>query len=148
MFAKLPSLTYLPEASRQAEDHAHPADLKQPAGSGQDTSLFVYLVAAALGVFAGWVNQIVADQLLTALCVLAFSMFMGVWKKQRPWRWLLSVWLGVPLTMAYYHFVVHRPHDRGQIYGAFLQVLAASAGANGGHFMREMIDHVFLKRDD
>jgi hypothetical protein len=94
------------------------------------------------------VNQIVADQLLTALCVLAFSMFMGVWKKQRPWRWLLSVWLGVPLTMAYYHFVVHRPHDRGQIYGAFLQVLAASAGANGGHFMREMIDHVFLKRDD
>ena len=141
-------MTYLPEASRQAEDHAHPTEPKQPAAGGQDTSLFVYLVAVVLGVFAGWVNQIVADQLLTALCVLAFSMFMGVWKKRRPWRWLLLIWLGVPLTLGYYHFVVHRPHNRAQVYGAFLQVLAASAGANGGHFMREMIDHVFLKRDD
>ena len=108
----------------------------------------MYLVAAGLGIFAGWVNQEVADALLTALCVLAFSMFMGVWKKQRPWRWLLLVWIGVPLTMAYYHFFGHRLHNRGQVYGAFLQVLAASAGANGGHFMREMIDHVFLKHDD
>ena len=121
---------------------------EQPAASGRAASFLVYLVAVTLGVFAGWVNQIIADPLLTALCVLAFSMFMGVWKKRRPWRWLLLIWLGVPLTLGYYHFVVHRPHNRAQVYGAFLQVLAASAGANGGHFMREMIDHVFLKRDD
>jgi hypothetical protein len=40
------------------------------------------------------------------------------------------------------------PHDRGQVYGAFLQVLAASAGGFGGHFMRNMIDHVFLKKEE
>jgi len=34
------------------------------------------------------------------------------------------------------------------VYAAFLQILAASAGANGGHFLREMIDHVFLKQED
>ena len=88
------------------------------------------------------------DALLTAVCVVAFSMFMGVWKKQRPWRWMLLVWIGVPLVLAYYHFILHLPHNRGQVAGAFLQVLAGSAGAHGGHFMRDMIDNVFLKRDD
>lgn len=111
-------------------------------------SFVVYLIAVALGLFSGWVNQTVDDALLTALCVVAFSMLMGVWKKHRPWRWMLLVWIGVPLVLAYYQFVVRWPHDRGQIYGAFLQILAASAGAHGGHFMREMIDHVFLKQDE
>jgi len=108
----------------------------------------VYVIALAFGLFSGWINQKVSDPLLTALCVLGFSMFLGVWKKQQPWRWLLLVWMGVPLVLAYYHWVVGWPHTRGQVYGAFLQVLAASAGANGGHFMREMIDHVFLEQGD
>jgi hypothetical protein len=52
------------------------------------------------------------------------------------------------VVLAYYQFVVGWPHNRGQVYAAFLQILAASAGAHGGHFMREMIDNVFLKRED
>ncbi len=112
------------------------------------TGTIAYVIAFALGLFAGWVNQVVSDPLLTALCVVVFTMFMGVWKKQQPWRWMLIVWAGVPLMLAYYHFVAHLPHNRGQVYAAFLQILAASAGAHGGHFMRQMIDHVFLKQDD
>lgn len=112
------------------------------------TSPFVYLIAIAFGFFSGWVNQKVADPLLTSLCVVSFSMIMGAWKKERPWRWLLLVWIPVPLVLAWYQFVVGWPHTRGQIYGALLQVLAASAGAHGGHFMREMIDNVFLKQDE
>jgi hypothetical protein len=108
----------------------------------------MYILAIGLGLFSGWVNQTVDDALLTALCVCGFSMLLGVWKKERPWRWVLLVWIGVPLVLGYYHFIVRWPHDRGQVYGAFLQILAASAGGFGGHFMREMIDHVFLKQDD
>jgi hypothetical protein len=107
----------------------------------------IYVLAILFGVFSGWVNQTVDDALLTALCVLAFTMLLSVWKKQRPWRWVLLVWVGVPVVLAYYHFVVRWPHDRGQVYGAFLQILAASAGGFGGHFMRQMIDDVFLKQD-
>jgi len=107
-----------------------------------------YLLALAFGLFSGWVNQTVDDALLTALCVLAFSMLMGVWKKERPWRWVLLVWVGVPIVLAWYQFVVRWPHDRGQVYGAFLQILAASAGGFGGHFMRQMIDNVFLKKEE
>ena len=108
----------------------------------------MYAIAILLGVFSGWVNQKVDDTLLTALCVLSFTMFMGVWKKQRPWRWMLLVWMGVPAVLAWYQYVVRWPHDRGEIYGAFLQLLAASAGAHGGHFMRQVVDRVFLKQED
>ncbi|HEX8811792.1 MAG TPA: hypothetical protein VF742_07345 [Terracidiphilus sp.] len=111
------------------------------------TSMIVYVIAIVLGLFSGWVNQRVDDVLLTALCVLAFTMLVGVWKKQRPWGWVLLVWVGVPIVLAYYQFVVRWPHDRGQVYAAFLQLLPASAGGFGGHFMRQMIDHVFLKQD-
>jgi ABC-type multidrug transport system permease subunit len=111
------------------------------------TSIAVYLLAVGFGIFSGWVNQTVDDALLTALCVLASSMILGVWQKHRPWRWVLLAWVGVPIVLAYYQFVVRWPHDRGQVYGAFLQILAASAGGFGGHFMRQMIDNVFLKRE-
>ena len=112
------------------------------------TSPLIYLLALRFGLFSGWVNQNVNDALLTSLCVLAFTMVLGVWKKERPWRWLLLVWIGIPLVLAYYQFVIRWPHSRGQVYAAFFQILAASAGANGGHYMREMIDNVFLKPDD
>ena len=112
------------------------------------TNPVFYIFAVVCGLFSGWVNQVVDDALLTALCMLAFTMLLGVWKPQRPWRWVLLVWIGVPLVMAYYQFIAKWPHDRGQVYGAFLQVLAASAGGFGGHFMRQMIDHVFLKKTE
>lgn len=118
-----------------------------PAKASPRTNILIYFLAVLLGLFSGWVNQTVDDALLTALCVLAFAMLMGTWKKERPWRWVLLVWVGVPIVLAYYHFVVRWPHDRGQVYGAFLQLLAASAGGFGGHFMRQMIDNVFLKQD-
>ena len=88
------------------------------------------------------------DPLLTALCVLGFTMVLGTWKPARPWRWGLLVWIGVPLVLAYYHFVVRWPHDRAQVYGALLQVLAANAGAFGGHFMRHMAESVFRRSDN
>ena len=110
------------------------------------TNPLFYVFALVCGLFSGWVNQVVNDALLTALCMVGFAMLFGVWKPQQPWRWVVLVWLGVPLALAYYQFVVKWPHDRGQVYGAVLQVLAASAGAFGGHFMRQMIDNVFQGR--
>jgi ABC-type multidrug transport system permease subunit len=111
------------------------------------TSPLFYGFAIACGLFSGWVNEVVNDPLLTALCVLGLAMLCGTWKWQRPWRWVLLVWIGVPIMLAYYAFIVKYPHDRAQVYGAFLQILAASAGGFGGHFMRQMIDNVFRKKD-
>lgn len=112
------------------------------------TSPAIYILAILFGLFSGWVNEKVNDALLTSLCVLAFTMLLGVWKKDRPWRWLVLVWIGIPIALACYQWVEHWTHDRSQVYAAFLQILAASAGAHGGHYMRDMIDHVFLKQDE
>jgi len=136
------------------QNHSHTtekpesADRYEAHSEKRGTSIIFCVIAVVLGLFSGWVNQTVDDALLTALCVLAFTMLLGVWKKQRPWRWVLLVWVGVPIVLAYYQFVVRWPHDRGQVYGAFLQLLAASAGGFGGHFMRQMIDNVFMKQGD
>ena len=119
-----------------------------PKAEPAPTSPAIYVIAILFGLFCGWVNEKAADALLTALCVVVFSMILGGWKKDRPWRWMLLVWIGVPLVLAYYQWVVHWSHARWQVYGAFLQLLVASAGAHGGHYMRDMIDHVFLKKDD
>jgi hypothetical protein len=128
-------------------DDSFPAANPKSAKTVPRTSLLVYLIAIGLGLFSGWVNQVVDDALLTSLCILAFTMFLGVWKPDRPWRWGVLVWMGVPIVLGYYQFVVRWPHDRSQVYAAFLQILAGSAGAFGGHFMREMIDNVFLKKE-
>lgn len=126
---------------------AHPP-IESPTTAPSHRDFVVYPIAIGFGLLSGWVNQKVDDALLTTLCVLGFSMLLGVWKKQKPWRWLLMVWIGVPVVLAYYQFVVGWPHNRGQVYAAFLQILAASAGAHGGHFMRQMIDNVFLKQEE
>lgn len=110
------------------------------------TNPIFYLIAFGCGLFSGWVNQMVDDALLTALSMVAFAMLFGAWKPDRPWRWVLIVWIGVPLALAYYQFVVKWPHERWQVYAAFLQILAASAGGFGGHFMRRMVENVFLKK--
>jgi hypothetical protein len=137
------------------EPHTDQSQVPQPSSAAASskvkpsrTNPAIYLLAIVFGLFSGWVNEKVDDALLTSLCVLVFTMLLGVWKKERPWRWLVLVWIGVPLIMAYYQWVVRWPHTRAQVYGTLLQVLAASAGANGGHYMRDMIDHVFLKRED
>ena len=135
------------QKARDTQANAAPPELQSHPPAVR-TGAVAYLVAILLGLFSGWVNETVGDPLLTALCVLAFTMLLGAWKKQRPWRWMLIVWAGVPLMLAYDHFVVHMPHQRWQVYGAFLQLLAGSAGAHGGHFMRQVIDRVFLKQDD
>jgi hypothetical protein len=118
------------------------------ADNASRTNPLIYVFAVLCGLFSGWVNQKVEDALLTALCMVGFAMLLGAWKPQRPWRWVVLVWIGVPIILAYYAFVVKWPHDRGQVYGAFLQLLAASAGGFGGHFMRNMIEHVFLGRGE
>ena len=136
------------ENNSPTTEKAAPTDLSETRCAKTNTRTVVYVLALGLGLFCGWVNQTVDDALLTALCVLAFTMLLSVWKMERPWHWVLLVWVGVPIVLAYYQFVVRWPHDRGQVYGACLQVLAASAGGFGGHFMRQMIDNVFLKQDE
>ena len=96
-----------------------------------------------MGIFAGWIDVQVDDRLFTALLVLAFCMFLGFMKPARVWRWVLLVWIFVPIARAVAYWTRHIPSDRGQIAGAILTLLPGAVGALGGMLMRKMVENIF-----
>jgi ABC-type multidrug transport system permease subunit len=101
-----------------------------------------YVLAALCGVGTGWGDVIVNDLLLTALLVVASCLLLGMLRPRRPWRWVLSVGLFVPLTeFAAYLLLAVKP-SRAQVYGSFLAFLPGIAGAYGGSVMRKVFDRL------
>ncbi len=92
----------------------------------------IYGLAVILGVSAGALDVEVGDLLLTALFVLASTMFLAIMRPERPWRWILLVAVFVPLLQVLaYIFLTEKPY-RAQIYEAFLGFLTGTAGAYAG----------------
>ena len=90
----------------------------------------------------GWVDVAVNDLLFTALLVLASCMLLGLLRPSRPWRWVITVGVFVPLTeLAAYAFLPVKP-SRAQIYGSFLTSLPGVAGAYGGSLTRRALDNL------
>ena len=114
-------------------------------GSGTRDTGF-YIVAAAAGIFAGWVDIRVGDLLFTALLVLAPSMALGVLRPSRPWRWVAIVGLFVPVAELLGYLVLTEKPYRAQIYESFLAFLPGIAGAYGGAMMRQAIANIFAEK--
>ncbi|MGO9863580.1 MAG: hypothetical protein ACLPLR_08215 [Terriglobales bacterium] len=112
--------------------------------SGGD--VFYYLLAAALGAAAGWLDIKLGDLLLTAMAVLAANMLLGFLSPRRPWRWVILVGVCVPLVewLAYF-FLTEKP-ERAQIYESFLAFFPGIAGAFGGSIGRGVVDNLFAKQ--
>jgi len=92
----------------------------------------IYTVAVVLGIAAGVLDVKVGDLLLTALSVLAATMFLGILRPRHPWRWTLLVAVFVPLLQVLaYVFLTEKPY-RAQIYESFLGFLTGTAGAYAG----------------
>jgi hypothetical protein len=105
---------------------------------------WLWALGVVLGGFAGFVEVAVGDLLLTAFLVLAFTMFLGFARPPRPWRWTLLIGVCVPLSRLVAAFILRRYTERAQIFESFLAFLPGIAGAYGGHFLRKVINRVFL----
>ncbi len=107
---------------------------------------FYYLLAAASGVLAGWLDIKIGDLLLTAMVVLVANMLLGILSPRKPWRWVLLVGIFVPLMewLAYF-FLAEKP-QRAQIYESFLAFVPGIAGAFGGAVGRNVVDNLFAKK--
>ena len=101
-----------------------------------------YALAIACGAGAGWADVMVNDLLFTALLVLASCMLLGLLRSRRPWRWVAVVGACIPLTEFAFYFLRTIKPSRAQIYGSFLAFLPGIAGAYGGSFMRELVNHL------
>lgn len=105
--------------------------------------LGIYLLGVLLGMVAGCLDVQIGDLLLTALFVLASTMFLGALRPAKPWRWIVVVALFVPiLQLLAYLFLTEKPY-RAQIYESFLGFLTGTAGAYAGSAGRRAFDVIF-----
>jgi hypothetical protein len=109
----------------------------------RNPDLGVYLLGALLGLVAGCLDVQIGDLLLTALFVLASTMFLGALRPARAWRWMLVVAVFVPALQALaYLFLADKPY-RAEIYESFLGFVTGTAGAYAGAAGRRAFDVIF-----
>jgi len=95
-------------------------------------NLHIYAVGILLGLGAGWLDVKVGDLLFTALFVLGSTMLLGALRPEKPWRWVLTVAVWVPIAqLLAFLFLTQKPY-RAQIYESFLGFLTGIVGAYGG----------------
>jgi drug/metabolite transporter (DMT)-like permease len=92
----------------------------------------IYLLGSGLGICAGFVQVEIGDLLFTALCVLIFTLALGMLRPSGAWRWTLLVASFVPAMQLLAYVWLRQKPDRAQIYESFLVFLAGFAGAYGG----------------
>jgi len=102
-------------------------------------SAAAYFLAAGLGLGAGALNLKLADLLLTALCVLCFTMLLGAMYPERPWRWTLLIAGCVPLVQIAALLRSGERQPPAQIYESLLGFVTGFAGAYGGAVARRVV---------
>jgi hypothetical protein len=112
-----------------------------PEGKSTDDSL-QYLLAAACGVLAGWIDIKFGDLLFTAMIVLASCMLLGFVRPRRPWRWVFLVGIFVPVVEMLAYVLLSEKPTRAQIYESFLGFLPGIVGSYGGAMGRGVVDNL------
>jgi hypothetical protein len=125
-----------------------PKDAMGESAEGKSNSLF-YILAIVLGTLAGLAHITIEDPLITALIVLASTMFLGFMRPTRPWRWTLLVGVMVPVVMIAARLAGrYASFTRAGIYGSVLLILPGIAGAYGGFFARRFMSEVFFAKKE
>ncbi len=103
----------------------------------------IYVLGILLGLVAGVLDVRFGDLLLTALFVLAATMFLGALRPSRPWRWTLVVAVFVPIVQVLAYAALTAKPYRAQIYESFLGFLTGVAGAYGGSLARRGLQELW-----
>jgi hypothetical protein len=106
-----------------------------------------WIVGVIFGLCAAAIHLYVPEQGLTFLWVMATTMILGLWKRERPWRWIIAVVPWVPIADIVHKIQRPQQVSRAAVWGALLVGLAAVPGAFGGSYMRLMIQNIFQKKD-
>jgi CDP-diglyceride synthetase len=115
-------------------------------GEKESSDAWIYLLAIAFGLIAGSVQVKFGDLLLTALVVMAFTMFLGTLRPQRPWRWMLIVAVLVLMSQSGAYFFFAQRSSREQVSESMLGFLTGTVGAYAGSLFRHALA-VLTKRE-
>jgi hypothetical protein len=102
-----------------------------------------YVMAALLGVAAGFLEIRMEDLLVTALFVMVSTMALGFLRPRWPWRWTVIVGVCVPLVRFWAYTFRTEPASRAQVWEAGLGFLTGIAGAYCGAFTHKVIHELF-----
>jgi hypothetical protein len=116
-----------------------------PEGQSKGDAVY-FLLAAACGLFAGWIDIKVGDLLFTAMIVLAACMLLGFLRPRKPWRWVALIGVFVPIVEWLAYFFLSQKPARAQIYESFLAFFPGIAGAYGGALGRGVVDNLIANR--
>jgi len=116
-----------------------------PEGHSTGDSL-QYLLAAAFGVMAGWIDIKVGDLLFTAMIVLAACMGLGFARPRKPWRWVVLVGIFVPIIEWLAYAILAQKPERAQIYESSLAFLPGIVGAYSGAFGRGVVNNLLANK--
>lgn len=105
-------------------------------GEKESSDAWIYLLAITFGLIAGSIQGKFGDLLLTALVVMAFTMFLGILRPQRPWRWMLIVAVLVLMSQAGAYFFFAKRASREQISESMLGFLTGTVSAYAGSLFR------------
>jgi hypothetical protein len=112
--------------------------------SGHLQDVWLYALAALLGVGTGCADVYINDLLFTALLVVASCMLLGILRPRWPWRWVVVVGMFIPLTELAAYLLLRVKPSRAQVYGSFLSFLPGFAGAYGGAVVRRVAENLGL----
>ena len=101
-----------------------------------------WLAGLLLGGLTGYVQTRIGDLLLSALMVAAFSMFLGMMRPQRPWRWALLVAVCLPAAQLL-AFLTREHPTRAAVYTSFAALAPALVCAYGGSLLRRVLGELF-----
>lgn len=105
-----------------------------------------YSLAVGFGLLAGWVDIKVGDLLFTAMIVLGACIILGFMRPQRPWRWVVTVGIFVPMMDWLAYFFLREKPGRAQIYESFLAFMPGIAGAYGAALGRGVVNNLFPEK--
>jgi hypothetical protein len=94
----------------------------------------LYILAILMAAGCGWLQISLHDLLLTALAVLASTMFLGALHPNRPWMWAV-IFVAIVLTA---HLLTSRT-NRTEVLASCLVIVPAIVGAYGGSLMRHAV---------
>jgi len=110
--------------------------------------MIVWTVGVMFGVIAAAIHVYVPEQGLTFLWVMFSTMLLGLWHRERPWRWIIAVVPLVPIVDIVRKIMHPAQISRAAVIGAVACGLAAIPGAFGGSYMRLFIENVFQNKDE
>jgi hypothetical protein len=96
------------------------------------SDIAIYILGSLLGISAGFIDIKIGDLVFTALIVLISTLFLGMLRPQRPWRWTFLVATFVPALQLLAYLLLTQKPSRAKIYESFLCFLSGIAGAYGG----------------